>query len=80
MPRVYLNDNDRLSARLAKWVYGELKTRKMSQNTLANEMGISQQALSQKLSKQQFSFSDFLTFVSVFEPSSDELGWLVKGE
>ena len=78
MPRVYLNDNDRMSARLAKWVYGELKARRMSQGTLAKEMDISQQALSLKLRKRQFSYTDFLTLVRVFEPSADELAWLVR--
>jgi len=77
MPRVYLSDKERLCARLARWVYGELKIRRMSQADLAGKMGISHQALSQKLRRESFDYSDFCFFVKEFEPSQKELLELV---
>ena len=79
MPKVYLSEKDRLSARLAKWVYGEMKLRGMTQAQLAEMLFISQQALSKKLSRASFSYEDFVLLVKVFEPTANELAALVKG-
>lgn len=77
MPLVYLTKEDRLNSRLATYIYGELKIRRMSQESLAKIMGISRQALTQKLRRHSFSFTDFVTVVSVFEPDEKELNRLV---
>ena len=79
MPKVYLSEKDRLCARLAKWVYGEMKLRGMTQAQLAEKMLISQQALSEKLKRASFSYEDFVLFVKEFEPTANELAALVKG-
>ena len=73
MPRVYLSDKERICAKLARYVYGELKIRRMSQSDLAAKMGISHQALSQKLRRESFDYTDFCFFVKEFEPSQKEL-------
>lgn len=73
MPKVYLSENEKLCAGLASWVYGELKCRGISHREMAREMGISQQALSQKLKAKSFSFTDFLAFIRVLEPDEREL-------
>ena len=73
MPRVYLNQQEKLNAKLSRWVYGELKVRKMSQAQLAREMQISQQALSMKLKIARFTFEDLCTFIRVFKPETDDL-------
>lgn len=80
MPKVYLSENDRLSRRLSSWIYGEMKCRGISQRAMAEEMGISQQALSQKLKANSFSFTDFLDFVRVLEPDVRELNRLIGRE
>jgi predicted XRE-type DNA-binding protein len=77
MPKTYLTKQDQLNSRLARWVYGELKVRQMSQAQLAREMQISQQALSMKLRIARFTFDDLCTFIRVFEPSEDEIERLV---
>jgi transcriptional regulator with XRE-family HTH domain len=77
MPRVYLSEKDRLSARLSSWVYGEMKVKKIPQRELADAMGVSQQALSRKLKSRSFSFADFLAIVKVLEPDEKELNRLV---
>lgn len=77
MPRVYLSEKDRLSARLSSWVYGELKVKGIPQRKLADAMGVSQQALSRKLKSRSFSFADFLAIVKVLEPDDKDLSRLL---
>lgn len=78
MPRVYLSENERLSAQLSSWVYGEMKCRGISQKQMADEMGICQQALSRKLKSHSISFTDFLVFVKVLEPDEREIARLLN--
>lgn len=73
MPRVYLSENDRLCARLASWVYGEIKIQGISQSAMAAEMGISQPAFHKKLKTHSFSFTDFLTIVRMLDPDEKEI-------
>lgn len=82
MPKVYLNEKERLSDRLASWVYGQMKLQGITQTQLAGDLQITQQALSYKLKHRQFSYADFITIVDVFGPDPGELAWLVgkKGE
>ena len=77
MPKVYLNEKDRLSDRLAAWVYGQMKAHRITQKQLAQELDITQQALSYKLRNSLFSYPDFVTIVAVFNPDASELAWLV---
>ena len=73
MPKVYLTEKDRICARLSRWVYGEMKVRRLSQQSVADKMNISHQALSRKLLKASFDYSDFVFFVKEFQPSDKEL-------
>ena len=73
MPRVYLTEKERLCRRLARYVYGEMRVRKISQQTLADKRGISRQALGRKLKEAIFSYEDFIFFVKEFQPSNKEL-------
>lgn len=76
MPKAYLNDQQRMSHRLASWVQGEKRINNMSDTDLANECGISQSAMSRKLRLESFSFEDFCLFVKVFKPDSDTLRYI----
>lgn len=80
MPKVFLSENAKMKSRLAGWIYGELKLRKMPQEVLAEELGISRQALGKKLRAQSFSYEDFITVVRVFEPDSKTLERLTLGD
>ena len=73
MPKVYLTEKDRLCARLAKWVYGEMKVRRLTLEAVATKMGITHQSLSRKLKTASFSYADFIFFVKEFQPSNKEL-------
>ena len=79
MPRVYIVNNDRLCARLASWVYGEMKVQKIPQRVIAEKRGISQQAVSDKLKYHRFDLEDFVTFVELFKPDDAELKRLIGG-
>ena len=73
MPKVYLTESDRICSRLARWVYGEMKVRRITQQSLSEKMGISHQALSQKLRKGSFNYTDFVFFVKEFQPTDRDL-------
>lgn len=79
MPKVYLSENERLNARIAAWVYGQLKINGMSQRDLGVECGISQAAVSKKLITHSFDVTDFACFVRVFKPEQEEVMRLLIG-
>ena len=79
MPRVYVTKNQRLCARLASWVYGEMKVQHIPQRVIAERRGVSQQTVSEKLKNQRFDFEDFVTFVELFKPDNEELWRLLRG-
>lgn len=73
MPRVYLSEEERLSAKLSSWIYGEMKIQGISQAQLARELGMSQQNISWKLKHRSFSFTDFANLVKALKPEPDEI-------
>lgn len=79
MPKVYLTTEQRRNAKLAAWVYGEMKVQKIPQRVLADKRGCSQQAISDKLRNQRFDFEDFVCFVELFKPDDSEIARLVRG-
>lgn len=80
MPRVYLTEEERLCEKLSRWIYGELKTQRMSQRQLASEMNMSQQLLSYKLKNRSFTFADFTKAVKALEPDVGEVMSLIGME
>lgn len=80
MAKVYLSERERICAKLASWVYGQMRVCKVTQAELAERLGISQQAVSRKLKTCQFTYDDFLTFVKMFNPSQNDLLWLISYE
>lgn len=80
MPRVYVTNDQMLCAKLASWVYGEMKVQKIPQRVIADKRGVSQQAISDKLKNQRFDFEDFVTFVDLFKPDDAELRRLIGGK
>ena len=77
MPKIFLNEKDRMSERLVSWVYGQMKSKRITQKQLAEELQITQPALSHKLKVRQFTYTDFVTIVGVFDPDLDDLAWLM---
>lgn len=77
MPKVYLTESDRSCARLARWVYGEMKVRRLTLTSIAKKMNISHQALSKKLRNESFDYKDFVFFVKEFQPDDKELQQII---
>ena len=77
MPKVYLNENERLIERFVSWVYGEMKRQGVHQKDMAEELEITPSALCQKLKNRSLTFKDFLIMVRVLDPDAKELGYLL---
>ena len=77
MPRVFLNDLDRASHRLAAWAQGEKDIRDLSDADLGKEHGITQEAMSRKFRLKSFSFKDFVFLVQTFGPDDETLHYIL---
>ena len=77
MPKVYLNEKERMCHRLSTWVQGEKKRLKVTDTDLASEHGISQSAMSRKLRVESFDYKDFVFFVQKFKPDDDTLRFII---
>lgn len=77
MPRVYLSENERTIEKLVAWTYGEMKRQQIPQKKMAEEMDITPSALCQKLKNRSLSYADFLTIISVLQPDTEDLMWLI---
>lgn len=73
MARSYITKTDRQKDRIVAYVISELKVRGLRQQDLANYMGISQQALSQKIRRKSFHFEDYVQIVNYFGADEYEL-------
>ena len=73
MPRVFLNELDRSNHKLAVWVRGQ----GVSDSKLANEHGISQQAMSRKLRLETFDFKDFVFFAKKFQMDKETFDYII---
>ena len=78
MPKVILTKEERASARLAEWVYGQMKMQRITQKEVAKRLGISQQAVYNKLRRRSFEFDDFICFVEIFRPDLKTLARLME--
>ena len=79
MPAVYITKNQKLKARLAAWVYGQMKVQHITQSMVADKLGISQPSFNRKLRNQSFDFEDFAVLVELFNPEDGEITRLVRG-
>lgn len=78
MARVYLSKSQRLCNRLRSWICGELKSKGIHQTEIAEHLGITQQAVSAKLTgRTVITFEDFLKMIDILNPDDDDLLWLM---
>lgn len=80
MPKIYITEEQRASARLAEWAYGQMKMQKISQKKVAEERGLTQQAIYNKLQRRSFDYGDFLCFVKMFQPDDKTLLRVIRGD
>ena len=73
MPKVYLTKQDKLNKKLVMLIYGTMKVNGISQQLLADKLGIKQPSLNRKLKKAQFTFQDLITIFEVLGFSDEEI-------
>lgn len=73
MPKAFLTEEERICSRFSRFIYGELKVRKITQTTMAKKRGITHQALSHKLCNGRFTLADFAFFVKELGMSDKEI-------
>ena len=79
MARVYITTTERRNAKLAAWIYGEMKVQRVTQSAVAAKLGISQPSFNRKLRNHNFDFEDFTALVELFNPEDGEIARLVRG-
>lgn len=79
MPKVYITTTERRNAKLAAWIYGEMKVQRITQSAVAAKLGISQPSFNRKLRNHNFDFEDFTALVELFNPEDGEIARLVRG-
>lgn len=86
MPRVAVNKKKYKLADLQKWIKGQIRAQGLKQRQVAKELGISQQALSERLKppedknkdKDPFSYGDMLTLFKLFDTSTEKMAELMQ--
>lgn len=74
MPRCYLgNRREYIQKDFSRYVIGELRLQGISEAELGNELGITQQAVSQKIKKHKFTYSDVLGIFKLFDADDETI-------
>lgn len=80
MPRTYLTRQDKLNNDLSAWIYGTMKVNRISQESMAAQMGIKQPSLNYKLRHGGFTFQDLTTIFGVLKPDAETVSRLMGCE
>lgn len=73
MPKTYLTRQDKLNNDLVVWIYGTMRAKKISQQKMAEALGIRQPSLNHKLRHGNFSFLDLTIIFDLLEPDEKDL-------
>lgn len=73
MPKANINKKEYRIKDIGNWVVKWLKQAKKREQDLADELGISQPALSYKISHNAFSYADMLTIYDFLNVPDDEI-------
>ena len=79
MPKVYLTKQEKLNKDLSAWIYGNMKVQRISQQALADRIGIKQPSLNYKLKHGNFTFSDLSVIFETLKPDEQTLMRLMIG-
>lgn len=85
MPRVAIKKKDYKIRDLKAWIYGQMHTQGLKQEDIAQKLGITQQALSNRLKpggrsreSDPFSYGDLLTLFELFGATDEDKLNLMK--
>lgn len=73
MPKVYLQETDKLLNNLKEFIYGRLRNKHLSQSKLAEDIGISKQTFSNKMKALTFTTEELIEMFDVLEVSEEEV-------
>lgn len=73
MPKVYLTKQEKLNKKLTAWICGEMQVNRVTQQQIADAIGIKQPSLNRKLKKGKYTFEDLTAIFQLLPPDADEL-------
>ena len=73
MPRAYITKQQQLNNRLVSLIYGTMKVKHVTQTSMADKLGISQQAYGKKLKNAQFTFADLTTIFRELDMPDEDI-------
>lgn len=78
MPRITSRRKQYKAKDIGAWIAGKMREARLTQEYMADKLGISQQAYGQKLRKSQFSYADLLTILQEIQASDEEIIKLMR--
>lgn len=78
MPRIRQYRQKYMLNDIGAWVAGRMMRQRKTQSVVADEMGISQQALSLKIRNNQFTYGDLLKLFKILNAEDSEILKLMK--
>ncbi len=78
MPRVNIKRKEYKISDLSKWIVAKMYEMNITQSDLANMIGISQPAFSNRLKKGLFSYEDMITLLKELKATDIEILTLMK--
>lgn len=78
MPRVNIKRKEYKISDLSKWIVAKMYELNITQNDLADMIGISQPAFSNRLKKGLFSYEDMITLLKELKATDVEILMLMK--
>jgi len=77
MPKTYITTQDKLNNKLSAWIVWTMKSLGYSQESVAKELGISQQALSRKIHNRKFTYEELVSVFGILKPDSETVADLM---
>ena len=78
MPRVTIKRKDYKLTDFRRWLVGEIKVQGFRQSDVADWLGITQQAVSQKLKLGNFTLKELLIIFEKLKTDADQIGKLLE--
>lgn len=79
MPKTYITKQEKLNRNLSAWIYGQMKVNRVTQQQIADAIGIKQPSLNYKLKNGNFTFQDLTSVFAILEPDGETLLRLMGG-
>lgn len=78
MPKVYLDRKEKKKDNLVEFITGRMKTLKLRQQDMADEIDITQPAFTNRLEKGYFTYEDLLSVFNKLEATDEEIVRLMR--